>query len=149
MGLLDEAIREHLELKRRRGADPAEVAREQHEALDLPSSSPPETEHDSPADGGEGVEPTDGRLALDRAEAGSALDDRLPAEPEVEFSSERGHTGHLEETAELDMESVLESDEVLEHDGSLGPSSEAIGPAAAQEHLHSDHDPPTDPGLKR
>jgi hypothetical protein len=33
MGDLDEAIREHLELKRRRGADPAEVAREEHEAL--------------------------------------------------------------------------------------------------------------------
>ena len=39
MGLLDEAIREHLELKRRRGADPAEVAREQHEALDPVSDS--------------------------------------------------------------------------------------------------------------
>jgi len=34
MGLLDDAIREHLELKRRRGADPGEVAREQREALD-------------------------------------------------------------------------------------------------------------------
>jgi len=33
MGELDEAIREHLELKRRRGADPAEVAREEQEAL--------------------------------------------------------------------------------------------------------------------
>ena len=33
MGELDEAIREHLELKRRRGADPAEVAREEMEAL--------------------------------------------------------------------------------------------------------------------
>jgi len=27
MGLLDDAIRDHLELKRRRGADPGEVAR--------------------------------------------------------------------------------------------------------------------------
>ena len=35
MGLLDDAIREHLELKRRRGADPEEVAREQREALDV------------------------------------------------------------------------------------------------------------------
>src|SRR5205823_15089832 len=35
MGLLDDAIRDHLELKRRRGADPAEVAREQREALDM------------------------------------------------------------------------------------------------------------------
>ncbi|MBA2636953.1 MAG: hypothetical protein H0U79_01820 [Solirubrobacterales bacterium] len=33
MGLLDEAIREHLELKRRRGADPSEVTREEHDAL--------------------------------------------------------------------------------------------------------------------
>jgi hypothetical protein len=33
MGELDDAIREHLELKRRRGADPAEVAREEQEAL--------------------------------------------------------------------------------------------------------------------
>ena len=33
MGDLDDAIRDHLELKRRRGADPAEVARQEHEAL--------------------------------------------------------------------------------------------------------------------
>jgi hypothetical protein len=33
MGLLDDAIREHLDLKRRRGADPADVARMEQEAL--------------------------------------------------------------------------------------------------------------------
>ena len=33
MGLLDEAIREHLELKRRAGADAGEVARQEREAL--------------------------------------------------------------------------------------------------------------------
>jgi hypothetical protein len=33
MGLLDEAIREHLELKRLRGADPADVARMERDAL--------------------------------------------------------------------------------------------------------------------
>jgi hypothetical protein len=33
MGLLDEAIREHLELKRRRGADPGDIARQEREAL--------------------------------------------------------------------------------------------------------------------
>jgi hypothetical protein len=33
MGLLDDAIREHLELKRSRGADPNEVARQENEAL--------------------------------------------------------------------------------------------------------------------
>jgi hypothetical protein len=33
MGLLDDAIREHLELKRQHGADPNEVARQEQEAL--------------------------------------------------------------------------------------------------------------------
>jgi hypothetical protein len=33
MGLLDDAIREHLELKRRHGADPDEVARQEREAF--------------------------------------------------------------------------------------------------------------------
>jgi hypothetical protein len=33
MGQLDDAIREHLDLKRRRGADPAEIARAEQEAL--------------------------------------------------------------------------------------------------------------------
>jgi hypothetical protein len=33
MGLLDDAIKEHLELKRRHGADPGEIARLEHEAL--------------------------------------------------------------------------------------------------------------------
>jgi hypothetical protein len=33
MGLLDDAIREHLELKRRRGADPTDIARAEQEAL--------------------------------------------------------------------------------------------------------------------
>ena len=33
MGLLDDAIREHLDLKRRSGADPTEVERLEREAL--------------------------------------------------------------------------------------------------------------------
>ena len=36
MGLLDDAIRQHLELKRRHGADPSEVARQEQEALGPP-----------------------------------------------------------------------------------------------------------------
>jgi hypothetical protein len=47
MGLLDDAIREHLELKRVRGADPGEVVRQQREAL---GSSP--HQEGAPQDGG-------------------------------------------------------------------------------------------------
>ena len=41
MGLLDDAIREHLELKRRRGADPDEVARAEQDALGPPGRPTP------------------------------------------------------------------------------------------------------------
>jgi hypothetical protein len=41
MGLLDDAIKEHLELKRRHGADPGEVARLEHEALGPARRDPP------------------------------------------------------------------------------------------------------------
>jgi hypothetical protein len=44
MGLLDDAIREHLDLKRRRGADPAEVARLEQEALGPVRREPAATE---------------------------------------------------------------------------------------------------------
>jgi len=51
MGLLDDAIREHLDLKRRRGADPTEIERAEHEALG-PVRRGPETAADdlTPAD---------------------------------------------------------------------------------------------------
>jgi hypothetical protein len=55
MGLLDDAIREHLDLKRRRGADPSEVARLEQEALGPvrrePAPAEPADEHhdESPA----------------------------------------------------------------------------------------------------
>jgi len=49
MGLLDDAIREHLDLKRRRGADPAEVARLEQEALG-PVRREPAPAEDAPAE---------------------------------------------------------------------------------------------------
>jgi hypothetical protein len=50
MGLLDDAIREHLELKRRHGADPSEVARQEQEALGPARREPLEA---APAQGAE------------------------------------------------------------------------------------------------
>jgi hypothetical protein len=49
MGLLDDAIREHLDLKRRRGADPAEVERAAQEALG-PVRRQPQGAEDLPID---------------------------------------------------------------------------------------------------
>jgi hypothetical protein len=58
MGLLDDAIREHLELKRRHGADPGEVARQESEALGparraaemAQAQAQPEVEHEPEPD---------------------------------------------------------------------------------------------------
>lgn len=59
MGLLDDAIREHLELKRLRGADPSEVAREEKDALGTaPRASATEQEDgqaEGPLDAGESL----------------------------------------------------------------------------------------------
>lgn len=62
MGLLDDAIREHLELKRRRGADPAEVARAEQEALGPVRREPEpaavqDSVHEEPADVHPGAAP--------------------------------------------------------------------------------------------
>jgi hypothetical protein len=62
MGLLDDAIREHLDLKRRRGADPTEVERAEREALGpvrraqagQDADADPAAEPQVPADFGDG-----------------------------------------------------------------------------------------------
>lgn len=62
MGLLDDAIREHLELKRRHGADPDEVSRQEREALGAPvrgefAKPAGEAGDDAPADPHDAPEP--------------------------------------------------------------------------------------------
>jgi len=118
MGLLDDAIREHLELKRRRGADPGEVAREQQEALDpiVPGDSPP-------SNGGAESSPEpvlEDSGERDEAQHPAAED---PDHADPRLPDARGHAGHEspdptglgQETAELDMESVLQDDHGATH----------------------------------
>ena len=71
MGLLDDAIREHLELKRKHGADPSEVARQEREALGSGRVPPPIT---AGADAPAGT----GALLADAAEHGEAPPVREP-----------------------------------------------------------------------
>jgi hypothetical protein len=55
MGLLDDAIREHLELKRRHGADPQEVARQEDEALGPIGGQEPQPGHEDEHEAGHEV----------------------------------------------------------------------------------------------
>jgi hypothetical protein len=95
MGLLDDAIHEHLELKRLHGADPSEVIHEEREAFGfaLRVEGPEPAEHMTHFEG----------LPTDRA--GCAVDD-LQGHSDTALS-------HLsQETVELDMRAVLEADSI-------------------------------------
>jgi diadenosine tetraphosphatase ApaH/serine/threonine PP2A family protein phosphatase len=70
MGLLDDAIRQHLELKRKRGADPSEVAEKEREAF-------------GPARGGEsdaGADATTDRTAPAGGAVAAGIGDETPAD---------------------------------------------------------------------
>ena len=98
MGLLDDAIRDHLELKRLRGADPGPLDREQRRALDpVFGDEEAEREGDMPAavpgvssneDSAGAIPPGDPRTA-----------------PQHVRSPDLSNVG--QETAELDMRTVL------------------------------------------
>jgi hypothetical protein len=79
MGLLDDAIREHLDLKRRRGADPDEVQRAEREALGPVRRGREEPGEVELADDDAGVEED---VAYDHAEADSWADGLSDDEPE-------------------------------------------------------------------
>jgi hypothetical protein len=68
MGLLDDAIREHLDLKRRRGADPAEVERAEREALGPVRRNPTPSELGEAETMAAGALPTQTAPAYDQAD---------------------------------------------------------------------------------
>jgi hypothetical protein len=72
MGLLDDAIREHLDLKRRRGADPTEIERAEREALGPVRRGPELT----------------GEEEVARQEPSSASEADYPAVPEADYPPE-------------------------------------------------------------
>jgi hypothetical protein len=139
MGLLDDAIREHLDLKRRRGADPGEVERAEREALgpvrrnptpselaeaeaaaepaDLPAYDQAEQEdwsHDSlqetAADGG--VEPVYDEPPAEPVAGPPEFYDEDPAhEPLPEPPAPRPAMSAGPETAEYDVEDALAAEE--------------------------------------
>jgi hypothetical protein len=98
VGELEEAIREHLELKRRRGADPVEVAREEKEALTPVTRSHPVVAAPPPVEArlpGGADEPADGSAVVrrqrgsddghDREELDEGPADQLPDDATQEF----------------------------------------------------------------
>jgi hypothetical protein len=110
MGLLDDAIREHLELKRLRGADPGLVSREESEVFG-PVRGKQSSDNDSEAAVPEDLSGEDVPPAHD------------PGHPPEGFSN----VG--QETAELDMRTVLEDEGGAP--SSPGPAGPAAGPSSS------------------
>jgi hypothetical protein len=107
MGLLDDAIREHLELKRRHGADPEEVSRQEREALGAPQRA----EFAQPAE----------------QEPASEVDAEL-REPEPPPEEEPAAVA-----AEEPEEDPWFPDDVQEEDGEPQPPSDVVPPDAEGE----------------
>ncbi len=109
MGLLDDAIREHLELRRRHGADPGEVMSKEHEAL---GPAVVGAANEEPADAGDGTLFASGLSpAAEHAAAGGEMtaEDRRPeSRAGGRISADKASLS--EETVELDMRAVLAED---------------------------------------
>jgi hypothetical protein len=140
MGLLDDAIREHMELKRLRGGDPTVIARQEQDAL-----GPVLHEEDSAGDAASYVENAPGD-AVPHA-VGTTPHDAAPHEqgaaPQApdDDSSEPQQPDHGpdfanvgQETAELDMRTVLdEQHEAADRAGQIDSAGLAVAPEESGE----------------
>jgi hypothetical protein len=119
MGLLDEAIREHLELKRRHGADPGEVERLEHEALGparrepAVAAAPVQEQEESVYDVDEDLDdevPADERLESRSAAPESAPTPPPAREPEPQPEREPPVSSVDQPTREFSLEELEEAE---------------------------------------
>ncbi len=148
MGLLDDAIREHLELKRRAGADPQEVARQEQEALGPARRGPEPLEVSRPAQD-EAADPHAPAIDEDVAEL-ETVGEAPVAEPLVEWDEPEPVHEPVEpepEPAAPPPEPVAaEAEPLVEQPIEPEPEPEPEPESAAQETLYEapgDVDQPT------
>jgi hypothetical protein len=150
MGLLDDAIRQHLDLKRRRGADPAEIQRAEQEALgpvrrDPFDYAPDEFESASIADDRLRTYGNEDELhdADEYEEYGveeeweEEFEDE-PSEPRVpDFETPRSEAGYPDSTRLMDHE-ALEDLEPPPADSPSYPAQHGQGTGAGDETMQYD-----------
>lgn len=128
MGVLDDAIREHLELKRRHGASEDEVKREEQEALGPPQREQPAPSADQP------------QAAQATPEAEPAGQGAMPAEPPTEIIGAGDPTQGVEG---VDVDDVVPVTEPSEPEPQPEPEPEAD---AVEPDWGFDIDEPAEPG---
>lgn len=154
MGLLDDAIREHLDLKRRRGGDPTEIERAEREALGPVRRGPELTEEEAPAPEPAGV--TEREYAPPEAEEWEPFqeDPELHELEEPDELAPYEHPRAPEGDPLMDDEPLSMDDEPLsgEPDATMPPEPADLPPALQDEPPPAPHpaDPPraADPGKR-
>lgn len=125
MGLLDDAIREHLELKRLKGDDPGEVARAEQDAL-------------GPVYREDGSGPNE--QVAGRADDPPNTDGPSFSESEPVSDISTATINHVnQETIEINMEVELERGANVE-DGDGASNDARVTPAGHPTHIHADRD---------
>jgi len=129
--MLDDAIREHLDLKRRQGADAAQIAQLEAEALGGAKDEQPDEEPEVAvlvADDSE--QPADAAIDSQATEQFTADEvvEALLVEPEPAAEV-------VEATPEAEPEPVVESEAVVEAEVEAEPAAEPVDEAAAPEAL--------------
>src|SRR4051812_34834845 len=116
MGLLDDAIREHLELKRRHGANPEEVSRQEREALGAPVRGEFAQPEGAPTPAEDPAGEPDDELREDDEPVGAiAADDALEEAPADEAEGREEDPWLVEELADEDPpKAPQEGEDVLE-----------------------------------
>ncbi|CAB4913793.1 unannotated protein [freshwater metagenome] len=139
MGLLDDAIREHLELKRRSGADPDVVARLEEEAFSAsgPAAMPPAPE--------ESAHEVEDSVAEHEPEALEPQDEREPeAEPESEPHVEQAtQQFSLEESEAVEL-SAGHGPTLFDAEDELEQAPDFLEETPEHERLWFDQKPPKD-----
>ena len=135
MGMLDDAIREHLDLKRRQGADPTEIAQLETEALGNEEDSEVEAEVDlveaeeivaDEPSAGETTEPEPDLLIAEEV----AIEEVAEAEPEESQPTEQFTPAEVEAAIEAEQPDELAPGPALEAEPELFEAEES--PAAAE-----------------
>ena len=120
MGLLDDAIREHLELKRRHGADPGEVERQEREVLGGASQA------------GEFAQPEAEQPLVDEPVAKADLEPVAEADEPVDAGEEREPF----DIEALEPETrVAESDAWIDEEREEVPPDEPLAPPPPEDRL--------------
>jgi hypothetical protein len=106
MGLLDDAIRQHLELKRVRGADPGEVIRQEREALGASGHQEAAAVDDPELEDAAVDDPSGDHLAVEDAEPRPQVT-TFEGDPALGSPTASPSSFREQETAEVDMQAML------------------------------------------